>query len=99
MPETVRIEMDHRNYQIGSDQTGDIAMTIEDALKERQDIVAKLTNGEPDAIKMLRELSMGIYVRGFFAGMRHTMMDQEEKAKEEAAQKGETPETRNPCRN
>lgn len=82
MFEIARVEMDHRNYQMGADQTGDIAMTIEDALKERQDIVAKLTKMQPEAIKMLRELTMGVYVRGFFAGMRHTMMDQEEKDKE-----------------
>jgi len=58
------------------EQTDDIAMTIDDVLKDKPDIVKVITNdGNIERSLLLRELLMNAYIRGFFAGMQHTMRD------------------------
>jgi hypothetical protein len=56
-------------------QTNDIAMTIDDVLKDKPELVKVLTTDSVERTLLLRELLMNAYVRGFFAGIQHTLKD------------------------
>lgn len=57
------------------EQTADIAMSIDEVLAEHDKIINMLTAGKKDRMLLLRDLLMNAYVRGFFAGMQHTLKD------------------------
>lgn len=60
---------------ISLEQTQDIAMSIDQVLEDKPEIVKVLTTGSVDRQLLLRELLMNSYVRGFFSGMKHAMED------------------------
>lgn len=57
------------------EQTNDIAMTIDQVLADKGEIVKVLTQEQVERTLLLRELLMNAYVRGFFSGMQHAMKD------------------------
>ena len=61
------------------EQTNDIAMTIDDVLKDQEKMVKIITGDNAQRNLLLRELMMNVYIRGFFSGVHNKMIDDQEK--------------------
>jgi hypothetical protein len=57
--------------------TDDIRVTIEDVLTVKNDLVAKIIQGNEKLLPDVRELLIAIYIRGFFAGAHMKTTDEE----------------------
>lgn len=60
------------------EQTNDIAMTIDDVLKDQEKMVKIITGDNAQRNLLLRELMMNVYIRGFFSGVHNKMLDVQE---------------------
>lgn len=73
-------------------QTNDIAMDIDEVLNDKAEVIKVLTNNTRERMLLVKDLLMNAYVRGFFAGMQHTLADlnaQQEEHEEEERRQGD----------
>ena len=62
------------------EQTNDIAMTIDQVVNDKPELVKLLTNEMVERQLILRELLMNAYVRGFFSGVQNTLLEAKKNA-------------------
>ena len=75
MTKTEDPKIDLSSTSITLEQTNDIAMSIDQVLLDKPEIVKVLSGENIERVLLLRELLMNSYVRGFFSGMQHAMKD------------------------
>lgn len=70
--------MSSETANLSLEQTNDIAMTIDDVLKDQEKMVKIITGDNVQRNLLLRELMMNVYIRGFFSGVHNKMIDEQE---------------------